>query len=304
MVRGYVPLLLIVGGIWGASYLFIKVAVREIEPTAMMDLRLLLAAAVLLPILAVRLGLKGSVREIRSTGTGAFILGVTNMAFPFVLIAWGEKHIDSGVAAIANATVPIFVAILAIRFNPSEQVRGVRLAGVVLGLVGVGILTGLHPQGGWWGVAGTLAVVVASLSYASANLFTQHRFPRTSPLVITTASTLAASLVLLPFAILQLPDAMPSWKALASVAALGLAGTALALLFFYAMLARYGASRASLVTYLLPPFALFSGLVFLDERMTLNAVLGLLLILAGVALGSGVFQLARSRSAATATPRP
>jgi drug/metabolite transporter (DMT)-like permease len=304
MVRGYVPLLLIVGGIWGASYLFIKVAVREIEPTAMMDLRLLLAAAVLLPILAVRLGLKGSVREIRSTGTGAFILGVTNMAFPFVLIAWGEKHIDSGVAAIANATVPIFVAILAIRFNPSEQVRGVRLAGVVLGLVGVGILTGLHPQGGWWGVAGTLAVVVASLSYASANLFTQHRFPRTSPLVITTASTLAASLVLLPFALLQLPDAMPSWKALASVAALGLAGTALALLFFYAMLARYGASRASLVTYLLPPFALFYGLVFLDERMTLNAVLGLLLILAGVALGSGVFQLARSRSAATATPRP
>ena len=304
MVRGYVPLLLIVGGIWGASYLFIKVAVREIEPTAMMDLRLLLAAAVLLPILAVRLGLKGSVQEIRSTGTGAFILGVTNMAFPFVLIAWGEKHIDSGVAAIANATVPIFVAILAIRFNPSEQVRGVRLAGVVLGLVGVGILTGLHPQGGWWGVAGTLAVVVASLSYASANLFTQHRFPRTSPLVITTASTLAASLVLLPFALLQLPDAMPSWKALASVAALGLAGTALALLFFYAMLARYGASRASLVTYLLPPFALFYGLVFLDERMTLNAVLGLLLILAGVALGSGVFQLARSRSAATATPRP
>jgi drug/metabolite transporter (DMT)-like permease len=304
MVRGYVPLLLIVGGIWGASYLFIKVAVREIEPAAMMDLRLLLAAVVLVPILAARLGLKDSIREIRSTGAGAFILGVTNMAFPFVLIAWGEKHIDSGVAAIANATVPIFVAILAIRFNPSERVRGMRLAGVVLGLVGVGILTGLHPQGGWWGVAGTLAVVVASLSYASANLFTQHRFPRTSPLVITTASTLAASLVLFPFALLQLPDAVPSWKAFASVAALGLAGTALALLFFYAMLARYGASRASLVTYLLPPFALFYGLVFLDERMTLNAVLGLLLILAGVALGSGVFQLARSRSAATATPRP
>jgi drug/metabolite transporter (DMT)-like permease len=304
MVRGYVPLLLIVGGIWGASYLFIKVAVREIEPAAMMDLRLLLAAVVLVPILAVRLGLKDSISEIRSTGAGAFILGVTNMAFPFVLIAWGEKHIDSGVAAIANATVPIFVAILAIRFNPNERVRGMRLAGVVLGLVGVGILTGLHPQGGWWGVVGTLAVVVASLSYASANLFTQHRFPRTSPLVITTASTLAASLVLFPFALLQLPDAVPSWKAFASVAALGLAGTALALLFFYAMLARYGASRASLVTYLLPPFALFYGLAFLDERMTLNAVLGLLLILAGVALGSGVFQLARSRSAAPATPRP
>ena len=304
MVRGYVPLLLIVAGIWGASYLFIKVAVREIEPTAMMDLRLILAAAVLVPLLTLRLGARGAVAQVQSTGWGAFILGVSNMAFPFVLIAWGEKHIDSGVAAIANATVPLFVALLAIRFNPSERVRGLRLVGVLLGLVGVGVLTGLHPEGGWWGVAGTLAVVVASLSYASANLYTQQRFPRTSPLVITTASVLAASLVLLPFALLQLPDHMPSWKALASVAALGIAGTALALLFFYAMLNRYGASRASLVTYLLPPFALVYGVIFLNEKMTLNALLGLALILAGVALGSGFLQMARRRAAAPATPRP
>jgi drug/metabolite transporter (DMT)-like permease len=304
VVRGYVPLLLIVAGIWGASYLFIKVAVREIEPTAMMDLRLVLASAVLVPFLILRLGAGGAVAELKATGWGAVILGISNMAFPFVLIAWGEKHIDSGVAAIANATVPLFVALLAIRFNPSERVRGWRLVGVFLGLVGVGVLTGLHPEGGWWGVAGTLAVVVASLSYASANLFTQHRFPQTSPLVITTASCLAAALVLLPFAVLQLPDQMPSWKALASVAALGIAGTALALLFFYAMLNRYGASRASLVTYLLPPFALVYGVLFLDERIALNALLGLALILAGVALGSGLLQLARRRAASPATPRP
>jgi drug/metabolite transporter (DMT)-like permease len=304
VVRGYVPLLLIVAGIWGASYLFIKVAVREIEPTAMMDLRLILAAAVLVPFLMLRLGTRGAVAEVRSTGWGAVNLGISNMAFPFVLIAWGEKHIDSGVAAIANATVPLFVALLAIRFYPSERVRGLRLVGVLLGLVGVGVLTGLHPEGGWWGVAGTLAVVVASLSYASANLFTQERFPQTSPLVITTASVLAASLVLLPFALLQLPDQMPSWKALASVAALGIAGTALALLFFYAMLNRYGASRASLVTYLLPPFALVYGVIFLDEKLALNALLGLALILAGVALGSGFLQMARRRAAAPATPRP
>jgi drug/metabolite transporter (DMT)-like permease len=303
VVRGYVPLLLIVGGIWGASYLFIKVAVEEIEPTAMMDLRLLLAAAVLVPFVALRLGVERAVAEVRSTGVGAFILGVSNMALPFTLIAWGEKHIDSGVAAIANASVPIFVALLAIRFNPSERVTGVRLAGVMLGLAGVGVLTGLDPEGGWWAIAGTLAVVVASLSYAAANHYTQHRFPRTSPLVITTASSLAAALVLLPPALLQLPEAVPSWKALGSVAALGIAGTALALIFFYAMLSRYGASRASLVTYLLPPFALVYGVVFLDERMTVNAVLGLFLILAGVALGSGFLRLARRREAAPVTPR-
>lgn len=298
------PLLLIVAAIWGASYLFIKVAVDEIEPIPMMDLRLLLAAAVLVPFLVMRLGAREAVAEVRSTGAGAFILGVSNMAIPFVLIAWGEKHIDSGVAAIANATVPIFVALLAIRFNPSERVRGWRLAGVAMGLVGVGVLAGVNPEGGWWGVAGTLAVVVASLSYASANLYTQQRFPATSPLVITTASVLAASLLLLPPALFQLPEEMPSWQALGSVAALGIAGTAFALLFFYAMLTRYGASRASLVTYLLPPFALFYGVVFLDERMTLNAVLGLILILAGVAMGSGVLRLARRRAPAPATPRP
>src|SRR5919198_3339001 len=159
MVRGYVPLLLIVAGIWGASYLFIKVAVREIEPTAMMDLRLVLAAAVLVPFLAARLGFRHAAAEIRSAGFGAFVLGTLNMALPYTLIAWGEKHIDSGVAAIANASVPIFVAILATWVFPSERVTGVRLFGVLLGLLGVGVLAGFNPEGGWWAVAGTLAVV-------------------------------------------------------------------------------------------------------------------------------------------------
>jgi drug/metabolite transporter (DMT)-like permease len=302
VIRGYVPLLLIVAGIWGASYLFIKVAVDEIEPTAMMDLRLVLAALVLVPFLMLRLGRARAVAEIRGAGAGAFILGTVNMALPFTLIAWGEKYIDSGIAAIANASVPIFVVLLAVRFRPSERATGMRLVGVLLGLVGVGVLTGLHPEGGWWAVAGTLAVVVASLSYAVANLYTQHRFPTTSPLVITAASSVAAALVLLPLALFQLPDETPSWKALGSVAALGVGGTAIALIFFYRMLVQYGASRASLVTYLLPPFALVYGVIFLDERVTLNAALGLVLILAGVALGSGVFRLAR-REPAPATPR-
>jgi drug/metabolite transporter (DMT)-like permease len=303
VIRGYVPLLLIVAAIWGASYLFIKVAVDEIEPAAMMELRLVLAALVLVPVVVVRLGRQRARTELRATGLGAWILGALNMAIPFTLIAWGEKYIDSGVAAIANASVPIFVVALAIKFRPSERVRGLRLAGVLLGFAGVGILTGLHPEGGWWAVAGTLAIVLASLSYASANLYTQHRFPTTSPLVITAASSVAAAVVLLPFALLQLPDEVPSWQAFASVAALGIAGTAIALLFFYRMLVRYGAARASLVTYLLPPFALVYGVVFLEERVTLNAALGLVLILAGVALGSGVFRLARRRQPAPAAPR-
>jgi drug/metabolite transporter (DMT)-like permease len=302
MARGYVPLLAIVAAIWGSSYMFIKVAVEEIEPTTMMCLRLILAAAVLVPALVATVGMKDAVAEVRGAGWDAWAVGILNMALPFTLIAWGEKYIDSGIAAIANASVPIFVALLALKFNPGERVRGVRLVGILVGFVGVGVLTGLHPEGGWWAVAGTLAIVAASFSYASANHYVQHRFRGTTPLVITVASSLTGALVLLPFALFQLPDEVPSWKAFGSVAALGILGTALALLFFYRMLASYGATRASLVTYLLPPTALVYGALILDESITLNAVLGLVLILAGVALGSGFLRLTR-REAAPATPQ-
>ena len=293
---------------WGASYLFIKVAVDDFEPATMMCLRLVLAFGALFPFLIYGSGFRGAVSELRGTGSGGALLGLINMAIPFTLIAWGEKHVDSGVAAIANSTVPIFVALLAIRFRPSERVTGVRLAGVLLGLVGVGVLTGLNPEGGWWAVAGTLAVVLASLSYACANLYAPARFPRTSPLVVGTTTTFWGMVILVPFALFQLPDHTPSWKSLASVAALGLLGTAFATLILYRMLNTYGSSRTSLVTYLLPPMALFYGVTILDEHIHLNAALGLVLILAGVALGSGLFQLARSRSRAeepaAATPQP
>ena len=303
MARGYLPLLAIVAAIWGSSYMFIKVAVDEIEPTAMMFLRLVLALAVLVPVLFVAVGARRAVADMRGMGRGAFAVGLLNMALPFVLIAWGEKHIDSGIAAIANASVPIFVALLALRFNPQERVRGLRLAGVLVGFAGVGVLTGLHPEGGWWAIAGTLAVVAASLCYAGANHYVQHRFALTAPLILTTASCAAGALILLPFAVVQAPEETPSWEALASVAVLGILGTAVALLFFYRMLSSYGATRSSLVTYLLPPTALIYGTLILDEPITLNAILGLILILAGVALGSGLLRFPR-REPVPATPQP
>jgi drug/metabolite transporter (DMT)-like permease len=309
VLRGYVPLLAIVAAIWGASYLFIKVAVDEVEPTAMMFFRLVLASAVLVPLIVWRLGRVEAVEQVRATGWRAFAVGFLNAAFPFTLIAWGEKHIDSGIAAIANASVPIFVVLLALRFNPSERVRGLRLGGILVGLLGVGVLTGLHPEGGWLAIAGTLAVVLASLSYAGANHFVQHNYSDTAPLVTTTVSVTTGAVILLPFALLQFPNELPSWKATGSIVALGVLATAVALLFFYRMLNLYGAARSSLVTYLLPPTALLYGVLILDEEITLNAALGLVLILAGVALGSGagrglLLRRRREREAAPATPRP
>jgi len=304
VTRAYLPLLFTLSALWGASYLFIKVAVDEIEPAAMIELRLILAGAVLLAFLVARMGRREAIAALRATGWGGVILGVINGAIPFTLIAWGEKYVDSGIAAIANASVPIFVALLAIRYSPGERVTGMRLAGVLLGLVGVGVLAGFHPEGGWWAVAGTLAVVVASFSYACANLFTQDRFSTTPPLVTATSAVIWGAVVLLPLSLFQIPDQVPSAKALGSVAALGILGTAVASIILYRMLTTFGSSRTTLVTYLLPPFALFYGVTLLDERLTANALLGLVLILGGVALGAGLSFTRGSRDALTAPQRP
>src|SRR5690349_23300240 len=185
--------------------MFIKVAGREFEPAAMMMVRLLVASSLIVLVLVLQRGWTATAAEMRALGWEGFALGVANGAIPFTLIAWGERHIDSGVAAIANASMPIFVVLLAIRFKPSETVRGLRLFGFLVGLVGVGVLAGIHPEGGWWGAAGTLAVVVASVSYAVGALWGQRLIARTSGLVLAASSMLGGLLVLIPFGLWELP---------------------------------------------------------------------------------------------------
>lgn len=293
VARGYIPLLLLLSFLWGASYLFIKVGVRDLEPTVLMAVRLLLSVPVLFGFLCLRGGPGPAARAVAAAWREGLVLGVINAALPFTLIAWGEKHVDSGVAAIANATVPIFVTLLAVRYRPSERASGLRLAGIAVGLVGVGVLAGVDPKGGWPAAAGTLAVVCASFSYAAGGLYGQARTAHVSGPVLATATSVYGGLVLVPFALLQLPSHAPGWKPLASVLALALLGTALGQLILFRLLRLYGASRTTLVTYLLPPVALFYGALLLDEPVTAPALGGLVLILLGVALGSGVLRPGR-----------
>jgi drug/metabolite transporter (DMT)-like permease len=293
MTRSYVWGISFLAAVWGASYLFIKVAVDEIEPAPMMFFRIVLAVLLLLPFLLAREGVREGTAKLRRAWRPGLLLGILNAAVPFTLIAWGEKHIDSGIAAIANATVPLFVVLLAIRFRPSERASGARLIGILLGLVGVAVLSGAQAEGGVWAVLGTLAVVVASLSYAIAGLYGAARTEDTAGPVLATASMIGGALVLLPFAIAQLPDEMPGWKALASVAALAVGATALGQLMLFRMLRLHGSSRTSLVTYLLPPVALLYGAVLLEEPVTVAALTGLALILPGIALGSGALRFPR-----------
>ena len=302
MSRAYVVYIGLLAAFWGASYMFIKVAGRAFEPATMMLLRLVLASVVVLAVLAAQRGIRASLLDMRRVGWQGFALGVVNGAIPFTLIAWGERHIDSGVAAIANASMPIFVVLLALRWQPSERVGGLRLVGFLVGLVGVGVLAGVHPEGGWWGAAGTLAVVVASIAYAVGSLWGQRLVARTSGLTLAATSMVGGAFVLLPLGLWRLPSHAPGWKETGSVVALAVLGTAAAQIIVYRALRSDGAARVSLVTYLLPVTALFYGVLLLGEPLTVEELGGMVLILGGVALGSGAVRLPRREPVAAPSP--
>jgi drug/metabolite transporter (DMT)-like permease len=287
--RRYALFLFVLGAIWGSSYLFIKVGVRDLSPPVLIEIRLLCATPLLVAFAVRRYGWTA----LRAAWREGLVLGVLNAAVPFTLIAWGERYVDSGVAAVANSSVPIWLAIFAFWFVPSERSTGVRAVGVGLGLAGVAILAGVHPAGGWKGAAGTGAIIVASISYAAANLYAGRRMSVGGP-VLAAASMSVALVVLVPLALASLPAHAPGWKSVGSGVVLGLLGTALAQVLAYRMISIYGSSRAVLVAYMLPAFALLYGAVFLSEAITLQKLGGLLLILGGVALGSGVLNARRS----------
>jgi drug/metabolite transporter (DMT)-like permease len=301
VTRSYAFLIGLLAAIWGASYLFIKVAVRDLSPPAMMELRLAGAALALGLFLVAQKGWRAAFDDVRNAGWHGLAIGVVNGAIPFTLIAWGEKHIDSGIAAIANATVPIFNAMLAPLLLPSERTTGIRLFGFALGLVGVGVLSGAQPSVTGAFVLGTMAVVVASVSYAISGFYAQRRLGSASGPALATASMTGGALALLPLAVFFAPDHVPGWKPIGSLVALTLLGTALAQLILYRALRLHGASRVSLVTYLMPPTALFYGWLLLDEHLTAATIGGLALVLVSVALGSGAVRLPR-RAAALQEP--
>jgi drug/metabolite transporter (DMT)-like permease len=297
VTRRYPFLLLACASLWGSSYLFIKVGVRDLSPAALVEIRLLVAAPLVVAFAAVTSG----VRSLLHAWRPGLVLGAVNAAIPFTLIAWGEKHVDSGVAAVANSSVPIFVAVLAIWVAPSQRSTGLRLVGVLLGLGGVLVLAGVHPAGGWMGAAGTGAITLASISYATANLYAAKKMSSIAAPVLAAASFVMAFLLLLPLALVSLPQHAPGWKSVGSGVALGVLGTATAQVLAYRMVRLYGSAKTVLVAYLLPAFALFYGAVLLGEPITLQKIAGLALILGGVALGAGVVRLPR-RTPVTQAP--
>jgi drug/metabolite transporter (DMT)-like permease len=297
-VNRYWPLLLLLASVWGASYLFIKVAVDGgFEPGPLMCARAAIGASILAGYLVRTMGRARALAELRASWPQWSVIGLIGTAIPFWLVAWGETHVDSGIAAVAQSTVPLFTVLLGLRFLPHEPLTRGRLLGLALGLVGVAVLAGGHPGGGWWSVAGTLAVVLSSIAYACGGIIGQRSVRHSPGPVLATGAMISAAVSLVPLALVEAPASSPDGGALLSLLALAVLGTALAQLVMYRLINLVGARRMSLVTYLMPGFALVYGAVLLDEPVTAPVLAGLGLILAGVALGSGTIRATRGEPA-------
>ena len=301
MQARHAALLVALASIWGASYLLIKYALEDFEPPFIVWSRLLIALAVLAAALAAtgrRGDLRAAVEDLRRRPRTAALLGLLAIALPFTLITVGELHVPSGLTAVLIAPASIFVAMLAPLLDASERADARAAAGMGIGLAGVALLVGVESVQSLGEFLGSLAMIGAALCYALGGFVVKRRYAGFSPLATSTVSICAASLLIAPLGLATLPDSMPGWRASLALVALGGLGTALAFVIFYNLVAEVGAGRASLVSYLAPGVALIYGAWLLDEPVTWAALVGLGLILGGVALASSPRRAAAGEAAA------
>lgn len=273
--------------IWGGSFFFAKVAVEDIGPLTVVLGRVALAA-VILNLFVVGRGL--ALPRTVAGWTPFIVMGVLNSIIPYSLIFWGEVHIASGLAAILNATTPLFTMLVAHVATADERLTPAKIGGVLIGLLGVVVIMGrdLFEMASSNGLA-QLAVLAASLSYGVSGVY-GRRLKGTPPMISAGAQMTAATVMLAPIALLvERPwaNATPHADSVASVLALAVLSTAIAYLIFFRILASAGASNVSLVTLLVPVSSLTLGAIFLGEPLVLAQLGGMLLIATGLLLIDG-----------------
>ena len=302
--------LLLLSAIWGASFLFIKLAVSSPEepgnfpPATLAGMRMAVAAAALYGVMALR-----GVRFPWVRWRALAVLGLVNAAVPYFLFAWGEQHINSNLAAIYNATTPLWSVLLAWFFVPDERLSGLRSAGVAIGFAGVvylfgGSLIGSR-SGGSLSTWGELACIVAGMCYAIGNMWTRRKLRELEPIALATGQLLFGALCAVPLSLgVDRPwNISPSVPAIAALGALSLLGTSVAMLIYFWLLGQVGSTRTAQVTFLLPILGLFWGSL-IDEPITSRIVGSLLLILCGVVVvNGGLDRLVRGRGKAVTGSR-
>jgi drug/metabolite transporter (DMT)-like permease len=264
--------------IWGVPYLLIRIAVRHgVTPAFLAWGRVTLAAMVLLA-LAWR---AGTLSSLRGQWRVLLVYAVVEICIPFPMIAAGETRVSSSLAAILISSVPLIVALLALRFDHSERPTPIRALGLLLGFGGVVALMGIDVAGKGGELLGAGAILLAAVGYAIGPMLIKLRMAQLDPRATMGASLGIASLLLVPAAALDPPRAVPSGGAIGCVIALGLVCTAAAFVIFSILISEAGTSRATVITYVNPVIAVALGVALLGERPGTGAIAGLLLILAG-----------------------
>jgi drug/metabolite transporter (DMT)-like permease len=267
-----------VSALWGVPYLFIKIADDGGMPPVVLAWGRVALGAVVLLLISWR---AGTLPGLRGRGRWLVAFAVLEIAIPFPLIALGETRVASSTAAIVIASVPLIIALLTLRFEPSERVTGRRLAGLLVGFAGVAALVGVDVSGDGGELLGVGAVLIAACGYASAPLILKRHLIDLDPTAVMAACLTIAAAILTPFAAVDWPSSTPSGGAFAAVAVLGLVCTALALVLMAILIGAAGPARASVITYINPVIALALGIVFLGESPGAGSLVGLVLILAG-----------------------
>jgi drug/metabolite transporter (DMT)-like permease len=270
--------------LWGLPYLFIKIAVDDgLSPVFIAWSRLVLAAVVLVVLAAQA----GALAPLRGRGRWLAAFAVVELALPFPLIGEGERHVSSSLAAILIAAAPLFVALLAIRFDRSERATGLRLVGLVVGLLGVVALMGIDVGGRRDELLGAGAILLAALGYATGPLILKHRLGGLDQRALMGVACAIAAVLLTPAAAFAPPDEMPTTRAIVAIVVLGLLCSALALVLMGRLIREVGPGRALVVTYINPLVAVILGIAVLGESLGAGSVLGLVLILGGSWLATG-----------------
>jgi len=280
--------LFMLAALWGASFLFIKVAVGDIPPALLVFIRLAFGALGLVLPVCFKPGIMQGWRR----HLGAFALvAFFNAVIPYLAISWGELHVSSGMAAILNATTPLVLVIVSIWWPGGERLTWLRFLAVLVGFIGVGVLvapTSVVSSGSSLYLPGILACLLGAASYAFGSLLAHKLFVGLPPLQQAIGQIGGGAIIMIPITgvslALQPLTHFPSAWAIAAALALALGGTSLAYLCYFWLISTVGPTRTLIVTYLLPCMALVYGVLLLHESLGINSIAGLVLVLAGVFL--------------------
>jgi drug/metabolite transporter (DMT)-like permease len=286
--------------IWGSSFLFIRVAVEHLPPSAVVFGRTVLGAAFLVP-LAIR---SRAFRGVRQVAVPIVIVTVLDMAAPTFLTAWGEQHISSSAAGILTATDPLFTAALALWLLRSEVPGRKQLAGLIIGFAGVVALLGIDFRGSAVQLAAAGAVLLSALGYAGAALVYRRWLADVPAIGVTALMTAISSVAFLTPAAVNLPRQVPPASSILALATLGIINTGVAYWLFYLLIDQAGAGTAAVITYVMPVVALFLGVGLLNEQLTIGAVAGLLLIGLGAWLATSAQPASTNHTTAATRAMP